>query len=80
MASTDAAMMKLVRSKIARRSVDSSGLNIRCSHGSVNLVGVIRTIRSSPEIDLRKEMELITTVLRTIPGVRDVVWDVTQRT
>ena len=80
MASSDAEMTKMVRSQIARRTIDSSMLNIRCSHGIVYLVGVIRTIRGHSDIDLNKEMEHISTALRAKPGIREIVWDVTQRT
>jgi hypothetical protein len=79
MGSSDAEMTKMVRSQIARRTIDSSMLNIRCSHGIVYLVGVIRTLRGHTEIDLNKEMEHISTSLRAKPGIREIVWDVTQR-
>jgi len=80
MASADAEMTKMVRSQIARRSIDASMLNIRCSHGIVYLVGVIKTLRTHPELDLQKEMEHISAGLRSKPGIREIVWDVTQRT
>jgi hypothetical protein len=80
MANSDAEMTKMVRSQIARRTIDSSMLNIRCSHGIVYLVGVIRTLRGHTDIDLNKEMEHISAALRSKPGIREVVWDVTQRT
>jgi hypothetical protein len=76
----DAALTKLVRSQIARRYIDSSLLDIRVSHGLVQLRGVVRVLRSHPDIDLKKEMETISTILRQKSGIRDVVWDVTQRT
>ena len=79
MASADAEMTKMVRSQIARRSVDSSMLTVRCSHGIVYLVGVLRTLRTHAELDLQKEMEHISAALRSKPGIREVVWDVTQR-
>jgi hypothetical protein len=79
MASGDAEMTKMVRSQIARRSIDASMLNVRCSHGIIYLVGVIRVLRTHADMDLAKEMELISTALRSKPGVREIVWDVTQR-
>ena len=78
--SADSDMTKMVRSQVARRTIDASMLNIRVSHGIIYFQGVIRTLRSAPDLDLNKEMELISTVLRSKPGVREIVWDVTQRT
>ena len=78
-AGEDASLTKMVRSQIARRYIDSSLLDIRVSHGLVTLRGVIRALRTHPDIDLRKEMETISTILRQKAGIRDVVWDVTQR-
>ena len=80
MASADVEMTRMVRSQIARRSIDASMLNIRVSHGIVYLGGIIRTLRTHKEMDLTKEMEHISTVLRSKPGVREIVWEVTQRT
>lgn len=79
-AGEDASLTKMVRSQIARRYVDSSLLDIRVSHGLVTLRGVIRVLRTHPDVDLTKEMETISTILRQKAGIRDVVWDVTQRT
>ncbi len=80
MASDDAAMTRMVRSQVARRSIDASMLNIRVSHGIVYLGGIIRVLRTHADMDLTKEMELISTVLRSKQGVREVIWEVTQRT
>jgi hypothetical protein len=79
-AGEDASLTKLVRSQIARRYIDASLLDIRVSHGLVTLRGVIRVLRSHPDIDLKKEMETISVILRQKAGIRDVIWDVTQRT
>lgn len=69
----------MVRSQIARRYIDSSNLDVRVIHGTVHLRGVIRVLRSHASLDLNKEMDLITTILRGKPGVREVIWEVTQR-
>lgn len=79
-AGEDAALTKMVRSQIARRYIDSSLLDVRVSHGLVYLRGVIRVLRTNPDVDLSKEMETISTILRQKPGIREVVWDVVQRT
>ena len=70
---------KKVRSQIARRYIDASLLNISVVGSSVHLTGVIRILRTHPEVDLKAEMDKISQILRTLPGVRDVVWDVSQR-
>ena len=75
----DAAHTKMVRGQIARRYVDTTQLDIRVSHGIVRLTGVIRALRTHKDMDMKKEMELISTVLKGKSGIREVVWDVTQR-
>ena len=75
----DAAHTRLVRGQIARRYVDTSMLDIRVSHGVVHLTGVIRALRTHKDMDMKKEMDLISTILRGKHGIRDVVWEITQR-
>jgi hypothetical protein len=75
-----AATNKLVRSQIARRPLDTSLLDIRVMHGTCYLRGVVRLARGYMHLDLNKEMEIISTMLRQKAGIRDVVWEVTQRT
>ena len=79
MVTTDAANTKMVRSEIGRRYVDSSLLDIRVSHGTVHLGGVIGPLRLHRELDMAKEMAHISTILRSKPGIREVVWEVTIR-
>jgi len=73
-------MAKKIRGQIARRYVDASAVNISCVGGSVYLTGVLRSIRTHGDINLKEEMENISKLLRAIPGVRDVHWDVNLRT
>ncbi len=80
MAVSDAETTKMVRSQIGKRYVDASLLDVRVSHGVVYLRGVLRTLRTHAGLDLNKEMEVISTVLRSKPGVREVVWEATIRT
>ena len=68
---------KRVRAQIARRYVDSSLLTVSTFGSSVRLTGVLGVLRSHPNIELKGEMEQISQILRTVPGVRDVSWDVT---
>lgn len=80
MAHTDAKeATRKVRAQIARRYVDSSMMSVSVIGGSVHITGVISVLRSHPNLDLAGEMAQISTILRSIPGIRDVVWDVTQR-
>lgn len=73
-------MQKKIRGQIARRYVDASMVNVNCVGGTVHLTGVLRNIRTHTGINLKDEMENISKLLRSMPGVRDVVWDVTLRT
>lgn len=73
-------LAKKIRGQIARRYVDASMVNVNCVGGTVHLTGVLKSIRTHAEINLKDEMENIAKLLRSIPGVRDVVWDVTLRT
>ena len=73
-------MVKKVRGQIARRYVDASMVNVSIVGGTVYLTGVLHKLRTAPDLDLKAEMEQIGKILRTMPGVREVVWDVTLRT
>jgi hypothetical protein len=79
MALQDAAVTRMVRSQIARRYVDASFLDVRVTHGTVYLRGILRVLRTHAHLDLNKEMDIISTILRGKPGVREVIWEVTQR-
>jgi hypothetical protein len=68
-----------VRAQIARRYIDSSMLNISVHGASVHLVGSIKVLRTHPNVDLKSEMDTISQILRTVPGIREVVWDVSLR-
>jgi osmotically-inducible protein OsmY len=79
MPAEDPETTRRVRAQITRRYVDSSQLDVRVMHGTVYLRGVLRQLRTHREVDLEKEMETISHVLRQQPGVRDVVWEATLR-
>ena len=68
-----------VRAQLARRYIDTSQLTVSSIGGNVRLTGIVSTLRSNPGIDLKSEMEQISTILRTVSGIRDVTWDVTLR-
>jgi osmotically-inducible protein OsmY len=75
MATEDAHTTKLVQRELNRRCIDIALVDVRVSHGVVYLRGTVRKIRGY-DFDLRKEMEIICTILRQKPGIRDVVNDV----
>ena len=54
-------------------------VEIKVSHGVVHFSGVIRNLRSYPGIDLKKEMDTLTSILVRMTGIRDVTWDVMVR-
>lgn len=75
MPTEDPETTRRVRAQITRRYVDSSQLDVRVIHGTVYLGGVLRQLRTHKEVDLEKEMETISHVLRQQPGIRDVIWE-----
>lgn len=79
MANENAATTKMVRGQIGRRTIDATQLVIQVSGGIVHFGGVLRPLRTSGNMDMQLEMNNISTILRSKPGVKDVVWDVTLR-
>jgi osmotically-inducible protein OsmY len=73
-------LQKKIRGQIARRCVDASMVNVHVIGGTVQLTGVLKIMREHANLNLKEEMENISKLLRAMPGVRDVVWDVTLRT
>ena len=80
MAADNKEMNKKIRGQIARRYVDASMVTVNCVGGVVYLTGVLSILRTHATTNLKDEMETIGKLLRTMPGVREVVWDVTLRT
>ena len=72
-------VLKKVRAQLARRYIDTSNVNVTISGGNVHLSGAIRKLRAHPQVDLHQEMDQITQILKLIPGIREVVWDVALR-
>jgi hypothetical protein len=68
-----------IRGQIGRRYIDSSLLNVNVVGNVVHLTGVIRPLRTYPNVDLREEMEHISKILKQSCGMREVVWEVTLR-
>lgn len=75
MPAEDASMTRLVQREISRRYIDATRLDVKAVHGVVYLRGSIRKLRGH-DVDLKKELEVINRVLRSKPGIRDVIMDV----
>ena len=68
----DARLTRRVRSEIIRRELDTSRLEVRVIHGVAYLGGELRPIRARKILDLKKEMEIIETVILQIDGIRGI--------
>lgn len=71
----DAETTRLAHREISRRFIDTTKLDVKAMHGVVYLRGQIKKLRGH-EVDLKHEMEIIHRVLRSKPGIRDVIIDV----
>ncbi|MDH7481216.1 MAG: BON domain-containing protein [Armatimonadota bacterium] len=78
MPAEDVQMTRLVQREIGRRYIDSRQLDVRVIHGVVYIRGTVRKIRGH-DVSLEAEMEIIRRILRSKPGIRDVIMDVTYR-
>lgn len=78
MPAEDVAMTRLVQREIGRRPIDARLLDVRAVHGVVYIRGPVRRLRGH-DVNLEHEMEVIRRVLRSKPGIRDVIMDVTYR-
>ncbi|MCL6518951.1 MAG: hypothetical protein K6T99_03910 [Armatimonadetes bacterium] len=78
MPAEDVQMTRLVQREIGRRYIDSRQLDVRVIHGVVYIRGIVRKIRGH-DVSLEAEMEIIRRILRSKPGIRDVIMDVTYR-
>lgn len=58
--------------------LDMTRADIRVTHGVCYIRGSISTIRGGPS-DVRAEVELVARILKTRPGIKDVVIDATMR-
>ncbi len=71
----DSETTRMAQREIGRRSIDASRLDVRAMRGVVYLRGTIECLRGH-EMDLNQELEVIHRILRTKPGIRDVVMEV----
>ncbi len=75
MPAEDAATTKMVRREIVRRHIDVTSLQVNAMHGVVYLRGQVKPLLGR-ECDLEAEMLIIHRILRSRPGIRDVVLEV----
>ena len=76
MAGEDARLAREILREFTRRSLDSTRVAVRSSHGVVYIQGELRTIRGGAG-DLEKEFHIICQNIRRKYQVRDIVADVT---
>ena len=74
----DAETTRMIKREISRRFINAAGLDVKSMHGVVYLRGYIEGLRGH-DIDLKHELEVIHRILRTKPGIRDVIIDVDVR-
>lgn len=68
----------MARQEFSKRNLDMTRADVRVTHGVCYIRGSIGVMRGGPQ-DVRSELELIAKVLRTRPGIKDVVVDCTMR-
>lgn len=74
MAGEDAATTRMVRRELCRRRLDDSKLQVNAMHGIVYLRGELRSADGKC-CDMAGEMVIIQRILRSRPGVRDVIFE-----
>lgn len=70
---------KIARREFNKHHVDVTQADIRVSHGTVFIRGMIQQQRGAHYSDVEEETKRICRILRQRPEVRDVVLDVTYR-
>ncbi len=75
MPAEDAATTRLVRREITRRRIDDTKLQVNAMHGVVYLRGEIQALKGT-ECDIESELHIISRILRSRPGIRDVIMEV----
>ncbi|MEI6914184.1 MAG: hypothetical protein WCL39_03540 [Armatimonadota bacterium] len=75
MALHDAETTRMVRREINRRHIDDSGLHVNAMHGIVYLRGILKPLEGR-SIDLKAELDILNRIIRSRPGIRDIVCEV----
>lgn len=71
----DIATTRMVRREIIRRRLDDSRLQVNAMHGVVYLRGEVSALDRGG-VDAHEELHILSRILRSRPGIRDVVLEV----
>lgn len=78
MPAEDLQMTRRCQREIGKRvAIDGNLINVRAIHGVVYLTGRARLQRGAMNVNIEEEMNIIAQNIRRLPGVRDVVMEVT---
>ncbi len=69
----DTEATRRVQRELARRAVNTAGVQVRVNYGVVYLTGVMKRVRGMPPGILKQELEIIRNILLHLPGVREIV-------
>ena len=67
--------LRLVRSELARRGIDTGRADVRLMHGVLTIRGTVKAASGSNFGDLKSEMEQIARFLRQRADIREVILD-----
>lgn len=67
--------LKLARTEISKRGFDIGRSDIQLHRGTLTIRGIIATTRGASVQNPEKEMNIVGTVLRQRPDIKDVVID-----
>ena len=67
----DTRLRRRLQKELSRRNIDATRITVELTHGVAEIKGEIRPLRGM-KFSLEEELELIETLLRRVPGVRDV--------
>lgn len=67
--------LRIVRSELARRGIDTGRADVRLMHGVLTIRGTVKAAPGSNFGDLKTEMEQIARFLRQRSEIREVVLD-----
>jgi hypothetical protein len=67
--------LRMARSELSKRGIDTSRADIRVMHGVCYIKGIITAAKGSEIKDIKLEMEHLRHILRQKPDIRDVVLD-----
>lgn len=73
--SRDVQGLRIVRSELARRGIDTGRADVRLMHGVLTIRGTLGASKGSTHTDLKLEMENIARFLRQRSEIREVILD-----